>query len=104
MLRGDQFPNFAHDLNVMVSFDNTEVAFSGKSDGDLKRSYWLFKVISSPAIVNIGQGLTNFALAIRFPVGWIIKPTIFKQFVGGENIEECSRTIAALGKYKVGTI
>lgn len=104
MLRGDQFPNFAHDLNIMVSFDNTEVAFSGKSDGDLKRSYWLFKVISSPAIVNMGQGLTNFALAIHFPVGWIIKPTIFKQFVGGENIEECSRTIAALGKYKVGTI
>jgi proline dehydrogenase len=88
----------------MVSFDNTQVAFSGKSDGDLKRSYWLFKVISNPSIVNIGKGLTNFALAIRFPVGWIIKPTIFKQFVGGENIEECSRTIAALAKYKVGTI
>lgn len=88
----------------MVSFDNTEVAFSGKSRGDLRRSYWLFKVISSPWVVNIGKGLTNFALAIRFPVGWIIKPTIFKQFVGGENIEECSRTIAELGKYHVGTI
>lgn len=88
----------------MVSFDNTEVAFSGKTDGDLKRSYWLFKVISNPTIVSIGKGLTNFALAIHFPVKWIIKPTIFKQFVGGENIEECSRTIAALGKYKVGTI
>ncbi|HTF03371.1 MAG TPA: proline dehydrogenase family protein, partial [Bacteroidia bacterium] len=88
----------------MVSFDNTEVAFSGKTDGDLKRSYWLFKVISNPTIVSIGKALTNFALAIHFPVRWIIKPTIFKQFVGGENIEECSRTIAELGKYKVGTI
>lgn len=88
----------------MVSFDNTEVAFSGKTDSDLKRSYWLFKVISNPTIVSIGKGLTNFALAIHFPVKWIIKPTIFKQFVGGENIEECSRTVAALGKYKVGTI
>lgn len=88
----------------MVSFDNTEVAFSGKSPGALKRSYWLFKVISSPWIVSISKGLTNFALAIHFPIKWIIKPTIFKQFVGGENIEECSRTIAELGKYKVGTI
>lgn len=52
----------------------------------------------------MGRTLTNIALAIRFPVSWIIKPTIFKQFVGGENIEECSRTIAQLGKYHVGTI
>lgn len=88
----------------MVSFDNTEVAFSGKSKNDLRRSYWLFKVISSPWIVSVGKALTNFALAIHFPVRWIIKPTIFKQFVGGENIEECSRTIAQLGKYHVGTI
>jgi len=88
----------------MVSFDNTEVAFSGKTPGALRRSYWLFKVISSPWIVSVSKGLTNFALAIHFPIKWIIKPTIFRQFVGGENIEECSRTIAELGKYKVGTI
>lgn len=88
----------------MVSFDNTEVAFSGKTPGALKRSYWLFKVISSPTMVTIGKALTNFALAIRFPIRWALKPTIFKQFVGGEDIEECSRTIAELGKYKVGTI
>lgn len=88
----------------MVSFDNTEIAFSGKSKGDLRRSYWLFKIISSPWIVNIASALTRFALAIHFPIKWIIKPTIFKQFVGGENIEECSRTIAELGKYHVGTI
>lgn len=88
----------------MVSFDNTEVAFSGKTPGALKRSYWLFKVISSPTMVTIGKALTNFALALHIPIRWALKPTIFKQFVGGENIEECSRTIAELGKYKVGTI
>lgn len=88
----------------MVSFDNTEIAFSSKTDKDLRRSYWLFKMISSPAFVSVGKGLTNFALAIHFPVRWAIKPTIFRQFVGGENIEECKRTIDQLGKYNVGTI
>lgn len=88
----------------MVSFDNTEIAFSGKSDSDLRRSYWLFKMISSPTFVNIGKGLTNFALAIHLPIKWAIKPTIFRQFVGGENIEECKRTVEALGKFKIGTI
>ena len=32
-----------------------------------------------------------------------LKP-IFKQFVGGENIQECDKTIAELGKYNIGTI
>jgi proline dehydrogenase len=34
----------------------------------------------------------------------LIKSTIFKQFVGGETISECDKTIAELGKYNIGTI
>ncbi|HEY6161040.1 MAG TPA: proline dehydrogenase family protein [Bacteroidia bacterium] len=88
----------------MVSFDNTQVAFSGKNDRDLQRSYWLFKMIGSPMFVNIGKSLTTFALKLHLPIKGIIKATIFKQFVGGENISECAKTVEALGKYKVGTI
>jgi len=88
----------------MVSFDNTEIAFSGKSDKDLRRSFWLFRMIGSPLFVKIGKGLTTFALKIHFPIKGMIKATIFKQFVGGENIEECSRTVEQLGKYNIGTI
>src|ERR1051326_3446282 len=88
----------------MVSFDNTQVAFSGKSDKDLQRSYWLFKMIGSPLFVSIGKSLTTFALKLHLPIKGIIKATIFKQFVGGENISECAKTVEALGKYKVGTI
>jgi proline dehydrogenase len=88
----------------MVSFDNTAVAFSGKSDRDLKRSYWLFRMIGSPTFVRIGRSLTTFAIRLHLPIKGLIKATIFKQFVGGENIEECSRTVTALGKYQVGTI
>jgi len=88
----------------MVSFDNTEIAFSGKSDKDLRRSFWLFRMIGSPAFVKFGKAMTTFALKIHFPIKGMIKATIFKQFVGGENIEECSRTVEALGKYHIGTI
>jgi hypothetical protein len=38
----------------MVSFDNTENAFKAKSNRDLNRSYWLFKLVSNPALVNFG--------------------------------------------------
>jgi proline dehydrogenase len=88
----------------MISFENTEVAFSSKNDRDLKQAYWLFKMVGSRGLVKFGKAMTNFALAIRLPIKWMIKPTIFKQFCGGETIDECDSTIAELGEYKIGTI
>ncbi len=86
----------------MISFDNTENAFKAKSDPELKRSYFLFKLIGNPFLVKYGAGFAP--LALRFGFKSLIKNTIFKQFVGGENIEDCSKTIAQLGKYNIGTI
>lgn len=88
----------------MISFDNTEVAFSSKSNRDLKRAYWLFRIIASPSIVKFGKKATNLALNLRLPISAPIKATIFRQFCGGETIAECVRTIADLGKFGIGTI
>ena len=88
----------------MISFDNTEVAFSSKSNRDLKRAYWLFRIIASPSIVKFGKKATNLALNLRLPISAPIKATIFRQFCGGETIAECDRTIADLGKFGIGTI
>lgn len=89
---------------MAVDFSNTEVAFKSKTDRELNKAYWLFKMVGSPALVNVGKGLTNFALSIHFPIKWIIKPTIFSQFCGGETINECSETIKLLDRHGVGTI
>lgn len=86
----------------MISFDNTENAFKAKTNTDLKRSYWLFKLISNPALVKLGATFGTTALNVGFK--GLIKKTIFRQFVGGETIEDCSNTIAELGKYHIGTI
>lgn len=88
----------------MLSFNNTEIAFSGKSNKDLNRSYWLFKMVSSSAVVNIGKSLTTFAINTHLPIKGMIKATIFRQFCGGETIQECDRTISELGKFHIGTI
>jgi len=88
----------------MLSFDNTEIAFSGKSDADLKRSFWLFKLIRNPVFVNIGSKLCDVAIGLHLPIKGFIKATIFKQFVGGETITECDHTVEALGKFHIGTI
>ncbi len=88
----------------MLSFDNTANAFSGKTDNDLKRSYWLFKMVSNPGLVKFGRSFTDFAIKAHLPISGIIRATIFKQFCGGETIDECLKTIEALGKYNIGSI
>ena len=88
----------------MLNFNDTNIAFKIKSNYDLKRAYWLFRIIGSPLIVKLGKFFMIIALKLRLPVNFIVKRTIFKQFCGGETIQECTSTIETLGKYKVGTI
>jgi proline dehydrogenase len=87
-----------------ISFDNTEIAFASKSDADLNRSYLLFTMVSRTSWVKIGKRFTNIAFSLRLPISGLIKATIFKQFCGGENIDDCANAIKALGDYKIGTI
>ncbi len=88
----------------MISFDDTEKAFISKNDSDLIRSYRLFKIIGSPTIVKLGSIFTPIALNLHLPIRGLIKKTIYKQFVGGEDINECDKTIKELAKYNIGTI
>ncbi len=88
----------------MINFDDTAVAFKSKSNNELIRSYWLFKIIGSKKLVKIGKTLTLFALKIKLPIKSIIRATIFKQFCGGETVDQCTPTIKNLADYNVGTI
>jgi proline dehydrogenase len=86
------------------SFENTEIAFGSKSNSELKKSYYLFKLIGNPTFVSFGKHATNLALSLRIPIGWAIKGNIFKQFCGGETISECARATKILDQYHIGTI
>lgn len=88
----------------MISFDNTEIAFRSKNKQDLQRAYLLFKIIGAPSIVKIGKILTPIALKLHLPIKGAIKKTIFKQFCGGETIQECDITIQNLAEFGIGTI
>lgn len=88
----------------MISFNNTEIAFRHKTNADLRRANFLFSVMANPGLVKAGKGLTNFGLNLHLPVKGIIKATIFRQFCGGETIDECTGTINALWQQHVGTI
>ena len=73
----------------MKLFENTEVAFSLKSDSQLERAYFLFKMIQSQPMVRIGTAVTNFALKAHLPVEGLIRSTVFDHFCGGVTEEDC---------------
>lgn len=85
----------------MLDFNNLEIAFSSKTQSELKNAYLLFSAIKYPALVKFAKAATNIALKIHFPLAWAVKPTLYKQFVGGETLEDCARTIEHLKKFRV---
>lgn len=74
-------------------FDNTQVAFSLKSDAELKRAYFLFKMIGSQSLVKIGTSVTNLALKAHLPVEGLIRATVFDHFCGGINEVDCLKVV-----------
>lgn len=87
-----------------MNFDNTEIAFSDKSDNDLRRAHWLFTLVGNPSLVKLGSGALNMALGLHLPVKGLIKQTVFRQFCGGESIDKSEGTIAKLFASDIRTI
>ncbi|MDR1937268.1 MAG: proline dehydrogenase family protein [Tannerellaceae bacterium] len=85
----------------MLDFNNTEIAFASKSKSELKNAYLLFSVMKHPGIVKLGKLLCHIALKIHFPLAWLVKPTLYKQFVGGETLQDCIRYINLLEEVHV---
>lgn len=87
-----------------LNFQDTETAFADKSNNDLKEKYRLFQMMNSPILNSLGTKAAQFALSIGLPVKGLIKDSIYKQFCGGETIEECQPTIEKLADSHIGTI
>lgn len=89
----------------MGTFDNTKIAFSDKSDAQLRKAYWMFKLIEQPALTKLGTNVLNFAVHNNFPfVTDIVKNTLFSQFVGGESREKSISVVKQLFRHHIGSI
>jgi len=87
-----------------LSFDNTQNAFAYKSTPDLKKAKFLISVIQNPIMVSLATKVTPLLMKMGFPINGILRNTVFKQFVGGETLEESARTAKLLGSYGVQVI
>lgn len=96
---------FAPESSYMnISFDNTETAFAYKKDKDLKQAKWLFNTMHYNWLVALGVRFTPFLMKTGLPIDGMVRKTIFKQFVGGETLQETATTAEILGKYNVQVI
>ena len=85
-------------------FDNTQVAFALKSDTELDRAYFLFKMIDNQPLVRIGTAVTNFALKANLPVEGLIRATVFDHFCGGVNEVDCLSVVDKLYTKSVSSV
>ena len=74
-------------------FSNTKDAFSIKTDFELLRAHFLFKIIENRFLVKIGAFLINFSLKFYIPINPLIKVTVFNHFCGGVSESDCNPVI-----------
>ena len=88
----------------LPDFSNSEIAFRDQSNGSLRQAYQLFNVMNRKPLVWMGKQLVNISFVLHLPVKGLIRNTIYRHFVGGESISDCSKTIDRLAKRNVLSI
>ncbi|MFZ1808141.1 MAG: proline dehydrogenase family protein [Cyclobacteriaceae bacterium] len=92
------------EVDTKVKFEDTAIAFSYKSDAELKKANFIFTLVNNPVISGLATRAVRLGLFLHLPIKGLIKYTVFDHFCGGENIEQCRPIIKKLGDFKVGAI
>ena len=89
---------------MLPQFNDTEIAFKHQSNQALRQAHFLFSAMGNPLLTKLGIMATQWAFKLHLPIQPLIKSTIFKQFCGGETMQEAAQTAQMLHKYGVGII
>lgn len=85
-------------------FEDTATAFALKSDTELERAYFLFKLIANEPLVKVGTAVTNFAIKAHLPVEGLIRATVFDHFCAGVSEDDSIETVDKLFSKNVHSI
>jgi proline dehydrogenase len=91
--------------NKYVDFSDTQIAFASKSDKELRKSLWLFKMMQRTWLVDLATAFGGFAVRFHLPFAkMIVKRTVFEQFVGGESLSQSQESIEKLWRSRILTV
>lgn len=85
-------------------FEDTATAFELKTDSELERAYFLFKMIANEPLVKIGAAVTNLAIKAHLPVEGLIRATVFDHFCGGVNEKDCMSVVDKMWQNRVCSV
>lgn len=92
------------EVEPKVHFEDTAIAFSYKTDAELRKANFIFTLVNHPWISAMATGAVKLGLFLHLPIQGIIKKTVFNHFCGGETIDQCKTIVDKLGRYSVGAI
>lgn len=92
------------EIEPKVRFDDTETAFSYKTDSQLRTANFVFSLVNHPVVSAVATWCAKAGLAIGLPIKGLIRRTVFAHFCGGETIDASEHTVASLARFHVGTI
>tara|TARA_B100001057_G_scaffold95880_1_gene92357 strand:+ start:11323 stop:12486 length:1164 start_codon:yes stop_codon:yes gene_type:complete len=81
--------------------DNTKNGFALKTDFELRKAFFLFKIISNKTLTNLGKTALEISLKLKLPILFIVKGTVFEQFCSGETLYESFETVKKLNNKNV---
>jgi len=82
-------------------FDNTEKAYSLKSNSDLNKSLMIFKLMANKNLVKLGSIFANILIKLNLSVNFIFKETVFKQFCAGVDKKDTLQVVEKLSKNNI---
>ncbi|MGC8865111.1 MAG: proline dehydrogenase family protein [Bacteroidales bacterium] len=88
----------------MINFDDTSVAFERLRNKELWRARLLFSVLAYPWLVKAGKHVIMHMQNAGLSVAWLMKPSVYKHFVGGETLEACQPVVDNLARFGVKSI
>jgi proline dehydrogenase len=91
-------------IQMETIFNDTRQAFVYKTNGQLRKAYWLFRMMKYNWLISFGTGIILKAIAWRLPIKGLLKNTLYSQFVGGETLQKATPAIKKLSEYNVDVI
>lgn len=88
----------------MQIFENIENAFKSRNTKELKKARLLFAFMSYPWLVRVAGIIASLVIRMKLPHGWLIRPTVFSHFCGGETLEESGGVINHLAEFRVRSV
>ena len=86
-----------------MDFQNTEIAYRLKSNRQLLKTLFIFRLISNSVLVSICTKIITWSLRFNLPISEILDKTVFKQFCAGMDEKDSIKIVKKLKKLNVNS-